>query len=129
MSAISTPAVTCPILVVDDYPTTIRIVRTLLRRLGFTNIDDACGGREALAKMRDTDYALVISDFSMKPMSGMELLNQARAEEKLRGTPFLMLANDSGEREEAERRALASILKPFSSTALRDSLTPVFGTI
>lgn len=119
-------AIPTPILIVDDYATTIRIVRTLLRRLGFSNVDDARSGREALAKLKEREYGLVISDFSMKPMSGLELLGCARAEAKTRATPFLMLANDASERDEALRRAAGSILKPFSSSALKASLAPVF---
>ena len=63
-----------PILVVDDYNTMIRIIRNLLRQLGFEDIDDAADGSAALAKMRDKKYGLVISDWNMEPMTGYELL-------------------------------------------------------
>mgnify|MGYP001247385244 CR=1 FL=1 len=62
-------SMTMPILIVDDYNTMIRIVRNLLRQLGFSNIDEATGGDVALAKLRAKDYALVISDSSMAPMN------------------------------------------------------------
>ena len=65
-----------PILVVDDYNTMIRIIRNLLRQLGFEDVDDASDGSVALAKMRDKKYGLVISDWNMEPMTGYELLKR-----------------------------------------------------
>ncbi len=65
-----------PILVVDDYQTMVRIIRNLLKQLGFENVDDAADGTSAIAKMRDKRYGLVISDWNMEPMSGFELLQQ-----------------------------------------------------
>lgn len=118
-----------PVLIVDDYPVTVRIVRTLLRRLGFSLIEEAADGHAALAKMKTTSYALVISDCRMKPMSGMELLRQARAQHATRETPFLMLANDASEQIAAAQHASHAILKPFSADALKASLTPVFGAL
>jgi two-component system chemotaxis response regulator CheY len=118
-----------PVLIVDDYPVTLRIVRTLLRRLGFSVIDEAADARTALTKMQATSYALVISDCRMKPMSGLEFLRHARAHEMMRDTPFLMLANDSAEQIAAAQHASHAIMKPFSADALRASLTPVFGAL
>ncbi|MFZ4604214.1 MAG: response regulator, partial [Caulobacterales bacterium] len=63
-----------PILVVDDYNTMIRIIRNLLKQLGFENVDDAADGQAALEKMRAKSYGLVISDWNMEPMTGFELL-------------------------------------------------------
>ena len=76
-----------PVLVVDDYSTMIRIIRNLLRQLGFENVDDASDGTLALAKMRDKRYGLVISDWNMEPMTGYELLKQVRADPKLAPVP------------------------------------------
>lgn len=119
---------TMPILIVDDYNTMIRILRNLLRQLGFTNIDEASDGRTALAKMQSKTYAFVISDWSMNSMSGIELMKQARANEKTAETPFVMLANDN-EEGEAEARAGASsyLVKPFTAQALKERLVPVIG--
>jgi two-component system chemotaxis response regulator CheY len=115
-----------PILIVDDYNTMIRIMRNLLRQLGFSNIDEANDGAAALAKMRAKDYALVISDSHMSPMTGMEFLQRVRADERTAQTPFIMVANDNAEAAEAEG-ATAFIVKPFSAQALKSKLAPVIG--
>ena len=122
-------SMTMPSLIVDDYNTMIRIMRNLLRQLGFTNIDEACDGRTALAKMQSKEYALVISDASMSPMTGMEFLQRVRADERIAQTPFVMVANDNGEGAEAETRAGAStyIVKPFTAQSLKTKLMPVIG--
>jgi two-component system chemotaxis response regulator CheY len=122
-------SMTMPILIVDDYNTMIRIMRNLLRQLGFTNIDEASDGRTALAKMQTKTYALVISDWSMASMTGMELLKRVRADERTAATPFVMLANDNEEGEAAEARAGASsyLVKPFTAQALKQKLVPVIG--
>lgn len=118
-----------PILIVDDYSTMIRILRNLLRQLGFTNIDEASDGPAALAKLRAKSYGLVISDTNMSPMSGLELLNRVRADDRTKGTPFIVIANDSTEGAAAERRAGASsyIVKPFTAQSLKTKLVPVIG--
>jgi two-component system, chemotaxis family, chemotaxis protein CheY len=122
-------SMTMPILIVDDYNTMIRILRNLLRQLGFTNIDEACDGRTALAKMRSKDYALVISDSNMAPMTGLELLQRVRADERTKSTPFVMIANDPSEGAQAEARAGASsyLVKPFNAQSLKSKLVPVIG--
>src|SRR3546814_18142436 len=67
-----------PILIVDDYKTMLRIIRNLLKQLGFNNVDEATDGSAALQKLRDKEYSLVISDWNMEPMSGMQLLTEVR---------------------------------------------------
>ncbi|HVK81407.1 MAG TPA: response regulator [Verrucomicrobiae bacterium] len=122
-------SMTAPILIVDDYNTMIRIMRNLLRQLGFTNIDEASDGRTALTKMSQKTYALVISDSTMAPMTGMELLQRVRADDRTKQTPFVMVANDTSEGSEAERRsATGYILKPFNAQSLKSKLVPVLGT-
>ncbi|HYD72293.1 MAG TPA: response regulator [Candidatus Binatia bacterium] len=120
MTAVS---MTMPILIVDDYDTMIRILRNLLRQLGFTNIDEANDGAAALAKMRAKDYALVISDAHMTPMNGAELLAHVRAEERTAKTPFLMVAGDADE----GAGACDTIMKPFTARSLKAKLVPVIG--
>lgn len=118
-----------PILIVDDYNTMIRILRNLLRQLGFSNIDEASDGRTALTKMRGKDYALVISDSSMAPMSGIELLQRVRADERMAATPFVMISHDAEADANAATRAGASsyIVKPFNAQALKSKLVTVLG--
>jgi two-component system, chemotaxis family, chemotaxis protein CheY len=122
-------SMTMPILIVDDYNTMIRILRNCLRQLGFTNIDEASDGRTALAKMQAKSYGLVISDWTMAPMTGMELLQRVRADERTAATPFVMMANDNDEGEAAEGRAGASsyVVMPFNAQALKQKLVPVLG--
>jgi two-component system chemotaxis response regulator CheY len=121
MTAVS---MTMPILIVDDYNTMIRILRNLLRQLGFTNIDEANDGAAALAKMRAKDYALVISDAHMAPMSGRELLERMRADDRLGATPFVLVANDN---DEPVYGASGTIAKPFTAQSLKAKLEPVIG--
>src|SRR5271168_4635890 len=83
------------VLVVDDYSTMIRIIRNLLRQLGFADVDDASDGASALAKMNAKRYGLVISDWNMEPMSGFDLLCQVRADPELGETPFIMVTAES----------------------------------
>lgn len=119
---------TMPILIVDDYNTMIRILRNLLRQIGFSNIDEASDGVTALAKMRTKDYALVISDSNMAPMSGLELLQRVRAGERTSGLPFVMVTNDGEGGDAAVDRAGATcIAKPFNAQSLKDKLVGVIG--
>lgn len=120
---------TTPILIVDDYNTMIRIVRNILRQLGFSHIDEANDGATALAKMRTKTYGLVISDASMAPMTGLELLQRVRANERTKQTPFVMIAGDPAEGAAAEARdgASAYVVKPFNAQTLRSKLAPVLG--
>jgi two-component system chemotaxis response regulator CheY len=118
-----------PILVVDDYNTMIRIIRNLLRQLGFEDIDDASDGSVALAKMRDKHYGLVISDWNMEPMTGYELLKQVRSDPYLSATPFIMVTAESKtENVIAAKQAGVSnyIVKPFNADTLRNKIEAVF---
>ena len=118
-----------PILVVDDYNTMIRIIRNLLRQLGFEDIDDARDGTLALAKMRDKRYGLVISDWNMEPMTGYELLKQVRADPQLAPTPFIMVTAESKtENVIAAKKAGVNnyIVKPFNAETLKSKIDAVF---
>ena len=112
-----------PILVVDDYNTMIRIIRNLLRQLGFEDVDDACDGSAALAKMRGKHYGLVISDWNMEPMTGYDLLKEVRADPNLATTPFIMITAESKtENVIAAKKAGVNnyIVKPFNAATLKD---------
>jgi two-component system, chemotaxis family, chemotaxis protein CheY len=119
-----------PVLVVDDYQTMIRIIRNLLKQLGFENVDEAADGAEALAKMRARKYGLVISDWNMEPMTGYELLREVRADELLKPTPFIMVTAESKtENVIAAKKAGVNnyIVKPFNVQTLKSKMASVLG--
>jgi two-component system, chemotaxis family, chemotaxis protein CheY len=118
-----------PVLVVDDYNTMVRIIRNLLKQLGFQEIDDANDGTSALAKMRERKYGLVISDWNMEPMTGYDLLQQVRSDPKLKKTPFIMVTAESKtENVIAAKKAGVSnyIVKPFNAQTLKSKIDSVF---
>jgi two-component system chemotaxis response regulator CheY len=118
-----------PILVVDDYNTMVRIIRNLLRQLGFEHVDDANDGSEALEKMRQRRYGLVISDWNMEPMTGFDLLQQVRSDPHLTATPFIMVTAESKtENVIAAKKAGVSnyIVKPFNAQTLKTKIEVVF---
>lgn len=118
-----------PVLIVDDYNTMVRIIRNLLKQLGFEHIDDANDGSQALAKMRERQYGLVISDWNMEPMTGYDLLQQVRADPGLSTTPFIMVTAESKtENVIAAKKAGVSnyIVKPFNAQTLKSKIDSVF---
>jgi two-component system chemotaxis response regulator CheY len=118
-----------PVLVVDDYGTMVRIIRNLLKQIGFLDIDDACDGASALAKMRAKKYGLVISDWNMEPMTGYDLLKQVRADRSLGETPFIMVTAESKtENVIAAKQAGVNnyIVKPFNAQTLHNKIQSVF---
>lgn len=118
------------ILVVDDYNTMRRIIRNLLKQLGFDNVDEAAHGGEALTKMQEKTYGLVISDWNMEPMTGLELLKQVRASDKFKNIPFIMVTAESKpENVIAAKQAGVSnyIVKPFNAETLKGKLVSVIG--
>jgi len=119
-----------PVLVVDDYQTMIRIIRNLLNQLGFKNIEEAKDGRQALEKLNSGRFGLVISDWNMEPMTGYELLQQVRASDKLKATPFIMVTAESKtENVIAAKKAGVNnyIVKPFNAETLKGKLKTVLG--
>ncbi len=119
------------ILIVDDYKTMLRIIRNLLKQLGFDNVDEATDGSAALAKLSANDgYGLVISDWNMEPMTGLQLLKEVRSDEKLKETPFIMVTAESkSENVIAAKQAGVSnyIVKPFNATTLKQKMSAVLG--
>src|ERR1700744_6036414 len=123
-----------PILVVDDYATMIRIIRNLLKQIGFENVDDASDGSAALAKMQGRmhggKYGLVISDWNMEPMTGYDLLREVRASPELSTTPFIMITAESKtENVIAAKKAGVSNYtgKPFNAATLKTKMEAVLG--
>jgi two-component system, chemotaxis family, chemotaxis protein CheY len=118
------------ILIVDDYKTMLRIVRNLLNQLGFNNVDEATDGSTALQKLRERNFGLVISDWNMEPMTGLQLLKEVRADMKLKGTPFIMVTAESKtENVVAAKEAGVNnyIVKPFNADTLKQKITSVIG--
>ena len=118
-----------PVLVVDDYQTVLRIMRNLLRRAGFAEVDTAGDGEEALAKMRERKYGLVISDWYMAPVNGIDLVRQARSDDALKETPIILVSGDgSPDNLKVANDAGASgyVLKPFDSQTLKAKIETVF---
>ena len=117
------------ILIVDDYSTMLRILRNLLRQLDLNNVEEAQNGEEALFQMRKQPVDLVISDWNMQPMTGIDLLRQVRADEKLKRIPFIMVTAESKtENVIVAKQAGVSnyIVKPFNAETLRMKIESVF---
>ena len=119
-----------PVLIVDDYNTMLRIIRNLLKQIGFENVDEASDGTEAFEKMKKQKYGLVISDWNMEPMTGYELLKKVRADEQIKATPFIMVTAESKtENVVAAKKAGVNnyIVKPFNAGTLKAKMTAVLG--
>ena len=118
------------VLIVDDYKTMLRIIRNLLRQLGFNNVEEATDGAAALQKMRANNFGLVISDWNMEPMTGLQLLKEVRADDKLKHTPFIMITAESKtENVVAAKEAGVNnyIVKPFNAETLKAKMGAVLG--
>src|SRR3954467_558638 len=118
-----------PVLVVDDYNTMIRILRNLLKQLGFQDIDDAPDSTAALARMRHNTHDLVISYWNMEPMPGYDLLKEVRGDPGLAATPFIMVTAESKtENVIAAKKAGVNnyIVKPFNAQTLQTKIEAVF---
>ncbi len=120
-----------PILVVDDYATMVKIIRNLLTQIGFTNIDDAHNGSAALAKIKAKTYGLVLSDWNMDEMTGIELLAQVRADPANAKLPFIMVTAES----KADNIVMARqygvdnyLVKPFTKEALAAKIKQIFAS-
>jgi two-component system chemotaxis response regulator CheY len=120
------------VLVVDDYATMRRIIKNLLNQIGFNNVDEAADGASALAKLREKAFGLVISDWNMEPMTGLQLLQEVRADAKLKPLPFIMVTAESKtENVVAAKEAGVNnyIVKPFNAETLKKKIESVLGPI
>ena len=118
-----------PILVVDDYQTMVKIMRNLLKQIGFENVDDASNGLAALEKIQSKQYGLVISDWNMEPMTGFELLQKVREAGQNKDVPFIMVTAESKtDNIVAARKAGVSnyLVKPFNQQSLKAKIDQVF---
>ena len=119
------------VLVVDDYSTMRRIIRNLLTQIGFADVDEAADGPTALRKLETGGFTLVISDWNMEPMTGLQLLQEVRADNKLKPLPFIMVTAESKtENVVAAKAAGVSnyIIKPFNAETLKKKIESVLGT-
>lgn len=120
------------ILVVDDFSTMRRIVRNLLRDLGFNNIEEADDGNTALPMLRNGKFDFLVTDWNMPGMSGMELLQAIRADENLKSLPILMVTAEA-KRDQIVAAAQAGVngyvVKPFTAAVLKDKIEKIFERI
>jgi two-component system chemotaxis response regulator CheY len=118
------------VLIVDDYKTMLNIIRTLLNQLGFSNIYEATDGATALQKLREANFGLVIADWNMEPVSGLQLLKDVRADTRLKTIPFIMVTAESKTENVVAARAAGVnnyILKPFTAATLKQKIVAVMG--
>ena len=117
------------ILVVDDFPTMRRIVRSLLKELGFTNVEEAEDGQEALGKLKAGSFDFVVSDWNMPNLDGLEMLKQIRADEAMKSLPVLMVTAEAKKDNivaAAQAGANGYIVKPFTAVTLEEKLNKIF---
>ena len=118
------------VLIVDDYKTMLRIIRNLLKQIGFNNVDEASDGNEALSLAMGKKYGLIISDWNMEPMTGLQLLKAVRGNDSLKQVPFIMITAESKtENVIAAKDAGVNnyIVKPFNADTLRTKMGAVLG--
>jgi two-component system chemotaxis response regulator CheY len=117
------------ILVVDDMVTMRRIVKNVLKQLGFANVDEAENGQEALQKLRSDAYGFVVSDWNMPVMTGIDMLRAIRADEKLKTIPVLMVTAEAQQSNliEAVQAGVSNyIVKPFTAETLQEKIAKIF---
>ena len=121
---------TMKIMIVDDYKTMLRILRNLLKQLNFLNVEEATDGSMALEMLRKNTFGMVISDWSMEPMTGIQLLREVRSDDRLKHLPFFMII-EGGKSENvfAAKEAGVSnyIVKPFNAEILKTKMFSVLG--
>jgi len=117
------------ILVVDDFSTMRRIIRNLLKELGFTNVDEAEDGVNGLSKLKNGTFKFVVSDWNMPNMSGIDMLRAIRADPALKHLPVLMVTAEAKKEniiEAAQAGASGYVVKPFTAATLEEKLNKVF---
>jgi len=118
------------VLIVDDYKTMLRIEDNLLRQIGFTNVEEALGGPPALEKLKQKKFGLILSDWNMEPMTGLEFLKVVRADPQTKSVPFIMVsAEGKAENVVAAKAAGVNnyIVKPFNAATLKQKIATVLG--
>jgi two-component system chemotaxis response regulator CheY len=118
------------VLIVDDYKAMLRLIRNILKQIDVENVEEARDGHEALAKLRAGNFSLVICDWNMEPMTGLQLLRHVRADPALKSTPFIMVTAESNtENVIVAKQAGVSnyIIKPFNAETLCSKIQQVLG--
>ena len=113
------------VLVVDDFSTMRKIARTMLGKLGFENIDEAVSGKDGWEKIQSSDYDVVLTDWNMPEMTGLELLKAVRADDKYKSLPVILISAESEKSQivEASQNGVSGyILKPYTADLLKDTL-------
>ena len=117
------------ILIVDDFSTMRRIIKNLLRDLGFNNTQEADDGSTALPLLKNSDFDFLVTDWNMPGMTGIDLLKAVRADDKLKGLPVLMVTAEA-KREQIIEAAQAGVngyvVKPFTAQALKEKIEKIF---
>ena len=117
------------VLIVDDFATMRRILKNILRQIGFTNISEADNGRNALKELKKDDYGLVLCDWNMPDVSGIDLLKSMKSDDSLKGIPFIMVTAEAQKENiiEAVKAGVSSyIVKPFTAETVGEKLNKVF---
>jgi two-component system, chemotaxis family, chemotaxis protein CheY len=115
--------------VVDDFSTMRRIVRNLLKELGYNNVEEAEDGADALSKLRSGDFEFVVSDWNMPNMDGLTMLQNIRADAKLSKLPVLMVTAEAKKENiiaAAQAKANGYVVKPFTAATLEEKLSKIF---
>ncbi len=116
------------ILIVDDFPTMRRIIKNLLKEIGYTNVDEAEDGKVALSKLKSEPFDFIISDWNMPNMTGIELLRCVRSDSVLKDIPFLMVTAEAekGNVIEAIKAGVDNyIVKPFTAATLKEKIEKI----
>lgn len=116
-------------LVIDDFPTMRRIVRNLLKELGYSNVEEAEDGADALSKLREGNFDFVVSDWNMPNLDGLEMLKQIRKDDQLKHLPVLMVTAEAKKEniiEAAQAGASGYVVKPFTAGTLEEKLNKIF---
>lgn len=117
------------ILVVDDFPTMRRIIKNLLKDLGFENVDEAEDGAMGLEKLRNNNFDFVVSDWNMPNMDGLQMLQAIRADPNLSKLPVLMVTAEAKKENiiaAAQAGANGYVVKPFTAATLEEKLNKIF---
>lgn len=118
------------VLVVDDFATMRRIVRNVLKEIGFNNVLEADDGSSALAVLKKEEVGLIVSDWNMPNMTGLDLLKAVRADESTKNIPFLMVTAE-GQKDSVIQAVQAGVsnyvVKPFTADVIKEKLQKIFG--